>query len=85
MLNIFLLHIEDKQAFFNKVFGDLKVNGRFVLSIDDNQDDYLDMGKYKVRVYPDNTRDTKSGLQKAGFVIRDIIKTEFAHIFICEK
>lgn len=80
-----LLHIEDKQAFFNKVFNDLKVNGRFVLSIDDNQDDYLDMGKYKIRVYPDNPENTKTGLLKAGFAIRDIIKTEFAHIFICEK
>ena len=80
-----LLHIEDKQSFFNKVFSDLDVNGRFVLSIDDNQDDYLDMGKYKVRVYPDNPDDTKTGLLKAGFVIHDIIKTEFAHIFVCKK
>lgn len=35
-----LLHIENKQAFFNKSFSDLKPNGKFVLSIDDdNQDD----------------------------------------------
>jgi SAM-dependent methyltransferase len=81
-----LLHIENKQAFFNKVFSDLKPNGKFVLSIDtDNQDDYLDMGKYKVRVYPDNPIDTKAGLLKAGFVIEEIIETEYAHIFVCEK
>lgn len=80
-----LLHIENKQAFFNKVFSDLKQNGRFVLSIDDNQDDYLDMGEYKVRVYPDNSKDTKEGLLKAGFVIKEIIETEFAHIFVCKK
>lgn len=81
-----LLHIKNKQAFFNKVFSDLKPNGRFVLSIDDdNQDDYLDMGEYKVRVYPDNPKDTKDGLLKAGFFIKQIIETEFAHIFVCKK
>lgn len=81
-----LLHIANKQAFFNKVFSDLKYNGRFVLSIDnDNQDDYLDMGEYKVRVYPDNPKDTKEGLLKAGFIIEEIIETEFAHIFVCKK
>lgn len=80
-----LLHIENKQAFFNKVFGDLKPNGRFVLSIDDNQDDYLDMGEYKVRVYPDNPKETKEGLLKAGFAVEEIIETEYAHIFACKK
>lgn len=81
-----LLHIENKQAFFNKVYADLKPNGRLVLSIDDdNQDDYLDMGKYKVRVYPDNPKDTKTGLLSANFKIIDIIQTEFAHIFVCQK
>lgn len=80
-----LLHIENKQAFFNKVFSDLKLEGRFVLSIDDNQDDYLDMGEYKVKVYPDNPVDTKDGLLKAGFIIEDIIETEYAHVFVCSK
>lgn len=81
-----LLHIENKQAFFNKVFADLKAKGRFVLSIDDdNQNDYLDMGEYKVRVYPDNPEDTKAGLLNSGFNIIDIIKTDYAHIFVCNK
>lgn len=81
-----LLHIENKQAFFNKVFADLEANGRFVLSIDDdNQEDYLNMGEYKVRVYPDNPTDTKAGLLKAGFEIKDIIETQTAHIFVCDK
>ncbi len=81
-----LLHIENKQEFFNKAFCDLKPNGRLVLSIDDdNQNDYLDMGEYKVRVYPDNPKDTKEGLLGAGFVIKEIIETEYAHIFVCES
>ncbi len=37
--------------------------------IDDNQNDYLDMDEYKVRVYPDNPKDTKYGLFNAGFVL----------------
>lgn len=81
-----LLHIENKQSFFNKVYSELKSNGRFVLSIDDdNQDNYLDMGEYKVRIYPDNPADTQLGLLNAGFIIKEIIKTEFAHIFVCKK
>lgn len=79
-----LLHIEDKQAFFCKVYDDLKTGGKFVLSIDDNQDEYLDMGDYKIRVYPDNPQDTEKGLNKAGFRIEKIMKTEFAHIFVCK-
>ena len=81
-----LLHIENKQEFFNKVYADLKPNGKFVLSIDDdNQNDYLDMGEYKVRIYPDNPNDTKEGLLAAGYEIEEIIQTEFAHIFVCVK
>lgn len=80
-----LLHIESKQAFFNKVFNDLKSNGKFVLSIDDNQNDYLDMGDYRIRVYPDNPDFTKEGLCKAGFIIENVIKSEYAHIFVCKK
>lgn len=80
-----LLHIKDKYAFFKKVSKDLKQEGRFVLSIDVKQDDFLDMGEYKVRVYPDNPTDTEKGLLSAGFFIENIIKTEYAHIFVCKK
>ncbi len=79
-----LLHIEDKKVFFCKVYDDLKAGGKFVLSIDDNQDDYLDMGDYKIKVYTDNPQDTENELTKAGFFIERIIKTEFAHIFVCK-
>lgn len=80
-----LMHIEEKQEFFNKVIRDLKKNGRFVLSIDDNQDAYLDMGIYKVKVYPDNPVDTQKYILNAGFHIVEIIKTDNAHIFVCDK
>lgn len=80
-----LLHIENKQAFFDKVYADLKTNGKFVLSIDDNQDEYIDMNEYKVKVYPDNPEETKARIFAANLKIIDIIQTEFAHIFICTK
>lgn len=79
------MHIEKKQEFFDKVAGDLKVSGRFVISIDDNQDEYLDMGIYRVRVYPDNPVDTEKYILNTGLKIIEIIKTEHAHIFVCEK
>lgn len=81
-----LMHIKDKQSFFCKVFDDLKIGGKFVLSIDDeNQNEYIDMGIYKVKIYPDTPEKTQAGLLKSGFKIDKIIVTEFAHIFVCEK
>lgn len=84
-LSLTLLHIKNKQDFFDKVFKDLKTDGRFILSIDDSCEEFLDMGEYKVRVYPDNPDETKDGLLKAGFTIENIMKTEYAHIFVCKK
>lgn len=51
-----LMHIEDKQSTINKVYSLLKLGGRFVLSIDKNQDKYIDLGTRKIAVYPDNQR-----------------------------
>lgn len=36
------MHIEDKLTAINKIVGLLESGGRFVLSIDKNQDEYID-------------------------------------------
>lgn len=79
------MHIENKQDFFNKVAHDLKDGGRFLISIDDNQDEYLDMGIYKVKIYPDNLKDTQNYILQSGLRIIEIIKTDNAHVFVCDK
>ncbi len=76
------LHIKEKQKAFGIVRGLLNDNGRFVLSIDKNQDEYLDIGTSKIRVYPDNPEAVKMYSQKSGLELVSVSETEFAHIFV---
>ena len=47
------MHIEDKQRAINKVASLLNNAGIFVLSIDKNQSDYIDMSTRKIKIFPD--------------------------------
>ena len=76
------LHIKEKQKAFDIVRGLLNHNGRFVLSIDKNQDEFLDIGTSKIRVYPDNPDDIKLYAKNSGLELTEQSKTEFAHIFV---
>lgn len=79
------MHIEDKQSAINKVYSLLNVGGKFVLSIDKNQDKYIDLGTRKIAVYPDNPKDTENYLRFSGFVIEKTIETDLAYIFVAKK
>lgn len=79
------MHIEDKQSTINKVYSLLNSGGRFVLSIDKNQDDYIDLGTRRISIYPDNPKDTDSYLKHSGFAIEETIETELAYIFVAKK
>lgn len=76
------LHIKEKQKAFDIVRGLLNDNGRFVLSIDKNQDEILDIGTSKIRVYPDNPDDIKLYAKNSGLELTEQSETEFAHIFV---
>lgn len=52
------------------------------LSIDKNQDENLDIGTSKIRVYPDNPDDIKLYAKNSGLELTEQSKTEFAHIFV---
>ena len=79
------MHIEDKQSTINKVHSLLNSGGRFVLSIDINQDKYIDLGTRKIAVFPDNPEDTEKYLIQTSFIITETIETELAFIFVAEK
>ncbi|MDE7297808.1 MAG: class I SAM-dependent methyltransferase [Lachnospiraceae bacterium] len=78
------MHIENKQAAIDKAAFLLK-NGRFVLSIDKNQDQYIEMPGRKIRIYPDNPRDIKNYIRTAHLNLIRHYETPFAHIFIADK
>lgn len=79
------LHIENKQKAFDIVSEILNKNGRFVLSIDKNQDEYIDTGVSKIRVFPDNAEDIKNYAKNAGLNMLSENETEFAFIFVLSK
>ena len=79
------MHIEDKQSTINKVYSLLNIGGSFVLSIDKNQDKYIDLGTRKITVYPDNPDETENYLKQSGFTEIERFETEFAYIFVAQK
>ena len=80
-----MMHFEDKRQFLLKVSSLLNENGIFCLSIDKNLSDYIDMGDYKLRVYPDRAEDLIEQISFTDMRITNQFETEFAHVIICCK
>ena len=79
------MHIEDKLKAVSKVFNLLSDGGVFVLSIDKNQDEFIDIGTSKIKIFPDTPENIACCLNKAGFHLSEQFETEFAHIFVAIK
>ena len=79
------MHIKEKQRAINKVTALLKDGGRFVLSIDKNQDEFIEYGTRKIKIYPDNAEKIAQMFIDAGLTLLDRYETEFAIIFSGEK
>ena len=76
------MHIQAKQECINKVYSLLKPKGYFVLSIDKNQNEYIDYEDRKIKIYPDNPEKTKEYFANSGLTLSDRIETEFAYILV---
>ncbi len=79
------LHIKDKKAAIQKVFTLLSPGGRFVLSIDKNQNNEIDFGAYKLKIYPDNPENIMHLLKLTGFETIRQFETELASVFSADK
>ena len=79
------MHIEEKQKAINKVATLLKDGGRFVLSIDKNQNDTIEYGTRKIKIYPDRQEDIIKYINQSGMNLIKVFETEFAYIFIAHK
>lgn len=80
-----LMHIKEKREFYKKVYEVLKDSGRFIVSIDKNQANWLDMSEYQVELYPDTFEQAMEDMNLAGLSIHEHFETEFAYIFVCKK
>ncbi len=79
------MHVEEKQKAINKVATLLKDGGRFVLSIDKNQERFIDTGTRKIRTFPDTPEEIKTYIANSGLLLIEQYETEFAHIFVATK
>lgn len=79
------MHIEDKLTAICKIAKLLKKDGVFLLSIDKNQVEYIDMGNRRIMIYPDNPNNILKLIKSAHLKIENQLETEFAHIFIARK
>ena len=78
------MHISEKQKAYNLIEKLLAPNGKFVLSIDKNQDNFIDIGTSKIKIYPDNPNNIEEYIFNANLKLSEHYETEFAHIFVCE-
>ncbi len=74
------MHIKEKQVAIQKVYNLLNNNGLFVLSIDKNQSEFIEMGNRKIKIYPDTKELISNIFKEIGFLNIILIETEFAYI-----
>ena len=79
------MHIQDKLAAIQKITSLMTNNGLFVLSIDKNQNEYIDMGVRKIKIYPDNPRDIRSYLSISKLKIANEFETDHAYVTVSTK
>lgn len=79
------MHIQDKHAAMKNVMNLLDDKGRFVLSIDKNNNDIIDYGTRIIKIYPDSVENITNCIDKTGLSIIKQFETEFAHIFVSVK
>ena len=79
------MHIKEKQKAINKVAALLKDDGRFVLSIDKNQDGFIDIGTRKITTFTDTPDEMRTYIADSGLLLIEQYETEFAHVFVAQK
>ena len=79
------MHIEDKASAIQKIASLLNNNGRFVLSIDKSQSDFIDMGTRRVKIYPDDPTDICHFIANANLELANQFETENAHVIVSKK
>jgi len=79
------MHIADKRAAIQKAAALLNPGGRFVLSIAKSQDEVLDFGDRKVKLYPDSPEEIGALLGEAGLEMERLFETELAVVFAAKK
>lgn len=79
------MHIREKAFAIQKIASLLKTDGLFVLSIDKNQSDFIDMGTRQIKIYPDNPSDICHFILDTKLKLIDQFETDNAHVIVSKK
>ena len=79
------MHIKDKKKAINNVFNILKNKGEFILSIDKNQQNFIDTGYSRIEVYPDNPTYISKTLTSLGFTKFKIKEIDNAYVITAQR
>ena len=79
------MHIRDKLSGIQKIASLLNNDGLFILSIDKNQNEFIDMGDRKIKIYPDNPNDIRSYLSISKLKIINEFETDHAYVMVNTK
>ena len=80
-----MMHFKNKATVITKIDKLLNDDGIFCLSIDKNQNEYIDMGTRKVRVYPDTLDNMKSLIEATAMSVAMAFETDNAYIIVSKK
>ena len=76
------MHICEKSAAIQKVASLLSDGGLFVLSIDKNKSNIIDMGSRRIKIYPDDIKDIRKLVKEPALGFIDDCETEHACVII---
>ncbi len=79
------MHIEDKLPAIKKIASLLNDDGLFIISIDKNQNGFIDMGTRIIKLYPDNPTDMVEYILQANLKLVDQFETEYANVIVSKK
>lgn len=80
-----MMHFENKEQVILKVADLLNDSGIFCLSIDKNQNEYIDMGTRKIKIYPDTPDNIISLINSSSMNIVNTFETDNAYIVVSSK
>ncbi len=80
-----MMHFKDKEHVISKIAELLNGNGLFCLSIDKNQNQYIDMGNRKIKIYPDTPDNIVALVNATTMTVSKVFETENAYIIVSNK
>ena len=80
-----MMHFRNKKQVVTKIDTLLNEDGIFCLSIDKNQNEYIDMGTRKVRIYPDTLDNMKLLIKATAMSVTMVFETDNAYIIVSKK